>query len=338
MFNTLRVVLAPRSAGWHPHEVEGSGMRRFSAALGVCAFAALNSVAFAAPKTDIYVTILSGEAAWLPISAAIAEKLDHENGLRILPVLGAGGVQALVDLSQIPSIDAAVVASDSLAYAKSQNLVSNDNNSLSYVAKLSPLDLVLITRSTIKNVTGLAGKRIATGPAQSAGFASGELLFNALEIPFKRIPKQGDAAIQALVDGQADAALILGTSFNKTMLANGKFQVLSLTMPPNLESVYQPALLNAQQLPGLIAKAGSVETISASLTLAVKDWPKGSPHAVNLAAFIAELYKAQGDGLAVNLAASVPGWTRQKSTKELLGQIRTGADTPHLITPTGGEP
>jgi uncharacterized protein len=310
-------------------------MRHLLPALCFCAF--VGGAQAAPPIQDLHINILAGEADWLNQASAIADKLDHEGGLRILPVLGAGGVMALQDLIHIQSIDAAIVSSDSLAYAKRQNLFSTGDRPIAYVAKLAPLELVLIARADIKNITGLAGKRIATGPAQSSAFASGEILFNALEIPFLRVPQKGDNALKALADGQADAALILGTEFNKVALENGKFHVLSLAMPSNLENVYQPAILTSQQMPGLIKAGGTVETIAASLTLAVQDWPRNSPHYAALKAFETELYKAQSDGLSVNLAAVVPGWTRHSSAQDLLGQT-SRQQAPPLITPTGGEP
>jgi NMT1-like family len=311
------------------------GMRRLLPALCLCVF--VNGAHAAAPQQELFINIVAGEATWLSQAAGLASKLDHENGLRILPILGAGGVQALQDLTRIQSVDAAIVSSDSLAYAKSQNLLPSGKDTLAYVAKLAPLELVLIARTDIKSVTTLAGKRIATGPAQSATFASGELLFNALEISFKRVPQQGDAALQALVSGQADAALVLGTSINIRRLPEGKYHVLSLAIPPDLQDVYQPAMLTSQQLPGLMEPNGTVETIAASLTLAVQNWPRNSPHTATLKIFEAELYKAQSDGPTANLAAIVPGWTRHSSAQDLLDQTSIDSAVP-LITPTGGTP
>jgi uncharacterized protein len=325
--------------GWRLLKVKGTGMRKLLPALAVCVLTTVGSVGYAEPKSQsVYVNVLAGETAWLNQAAAIAEKLDHENGLRILPMLGAGGVQALLDLAEIPSIDAAIVASDSLAYAKSQNLISEKDASISYVAKLAPLEVVLLTRNDIKNVTALAGKRIATGPAQSATFATGEILFNALEIPFKRVPQQGDAALKALLAGQADAALILGTQFSKSTLGSGKFHILNIPMSPSLNAVYQPAILTSQQFPGLLAQNDSVETVASSLTLAVHNWPRGSNRYGILRVFEAELYKAQGDGLSANLAAIVLGWTRHSSAQDLLDQTQIGSEATQLVTPTGGEP
>ncbi len=310
-------------------------MRSLLPILGVCVFVC---TANAAPvQKDIYINVLAGEAVWLDYAAALADKLDHENGLRILPMLGAGSVQALQDLTRNQNIDAAIVSSDSLAYAKTQNFVETDRNSFAYIAKLAPLELVLIARKDIKTVEALSGKRIATGPAQSATFASGELIFNALKIAFKRVPQQNDAALKALADGQADAALILGTTQALKNLSGGKFHVLSLAIPPALENIYQPAILTPQQFPDLIRPGDTVETIAASLALAVQNWPRSSPRIAALKTFEVELYKSQGDELSGNLAAVVPGWTRHSSAQDLLGQTSI-QNTQPIITPTGGKP
>lgn len=310
-------------------------MRQLLPILGACVFVCTAS---AAPvQKSVYINVLAGEAVWLDYASALADKLDHESGLRILPVLGAGSVQALQDLTLNQNIDVAIVSSDSLAYAKSQNFLATDRNSFAYIAKLALLELVLIARKDIRNASELAGKRIATGPAQSAAFASGELLFNALKIDFKRVPQQNDAALNALVNGQADAALILGTSQNIRNFTSGKFHVLSLAIPPALENIYQPAILTPQQFPDLIKTGETVETIAASLALAVQNWPRNSPRIAALKTFEVELYKSQGDELSGNLAAVVPGWTRHSSAQDLLGQTSI-ENTQPIITPTGGKP
>jgi TRAP-type uncharacterized transport system substrate-binding protein len=296
------------------------------------------TAALAAEPNTQFVTILAGESAWMSQASELAAKLDHENGLRLLPVMGVGGVQALVDLTKIPSLDAALVASDSLVYAKSQNLIPESGDTLSYVAKIAPLEIILIARNDLKNVTALAGKRIATGPAQSAEFATGELIFNAFELPFTRVPRQNVAAVQALIDGEADAALFLGHAFPAGLLNKNKFHIVALPLPPVLQEIYQPALLTAVQLPTLMETNSNIETIAASLTLAVKNSARGSAQYNALRTFEIQMFKAQADGLSANLAATIPGWTRHSSAQDLLDQTSTGAQSSELVTPTGGEP
>jgi TRAP-type uncharacterized transport system substrate-binding protein len=270
------------------------------------------------------VGLLAGEVEWLPQATGLANELAHEDRLRILPISGAGSLQALQGLEHLPNVDAAIVSSDSLAYAQQQQLL---DGKIAYIARLAPLNVVLIARRELGNITALAGKRIATGPAQSAGFATGELLFGALEIPFLRVPSQGDAAIAALLNGKADAALVLASEVPKMATSDERFHVLNMPLPSQLSETYQPATLTVQ--------AEKIETVSTSLVLAVFNWPRGSARYSTLKRFDKELFKLPN---TENLAADVPGWIRHSSAKDALDQSRGDAAQPFIITPTGGEP
>ena len=69
--------------------------------------------------------ILVGEPSWVPDAQLIARALDHENGLRILPMLGKGAVQSVQDLQDFPVIDAALITTDSLAYTNIASLYTD---------------------------------------------------------------------------------------------------------------------------------------------------------------------------------------------------------------------
>jgi uncharacterized protein len=294
-------------------------MRHLLPALWV--FALLNSAGTLHAESTTVIGVLAGEEQWLPLASALAKRIDHEDGLRILPILGAGSLQALDDLSALPHVDAAIVTADSLAYAQRQKLAGGKVN---YLARLGTANLVLVARQGVSNVTALAGKRIATGPAESAGFATGELLFNALEIPFLRVPLQGEKAVAALLSGKADAALVLADDIPKAALSDGPYRVLTLTVPPQLADVYQVATLTAQDLPGLLANNRSVDSIATTLVLAVVNWPHNSAHFAALQRFDAQLLKLHD---AQDFSTDVQGWVRSAA-----------ATTPTTITPTGGEP
>jgi hypothetical protein len=265
-------------------------------------------------KPDQVFSVIVGDAEWMPQAIDLAKNLAHEDGLRVLPIMGAGGLQALQDLNQLPSVDAALVSSDSLVYAQQQKLISGK---IAYVAQIAPLNVILIARKGLSNVTALAGKRIATGPAESSGFATGELLFGALEIPFLRVPAQGENAIAALMAGKADAALVLGDNVARLALNDSRFHALSLPLPPLLAKTYVSAKIVVQK--------ETIETIATSLTLAVQDWPRGSQRATVLKRFETQLFKDH------EMPGDVAGWTRHSSALEILKQTST-------IIPTGAQP
>jgi uncharacterized protein len=298
-------------------------MRTLLPALGVLAFLSAWGVAQAGQTNSTAVGLLVGEPEWLPQASSIAKALDNEDRLRVLPIIGAGGLQALQDLSQLQSVDAALVAADSLVYAKTQNLLSGK---IAYITSVSPLPVVLIARRGIENVTGLAGKRIATGPAQSSEFATGELLFGALEIPFLRVPAQGAAAINALLNGKADAALVLGSDVANAALQDERFHMISLPLAPQLAEIYSTTTLTVN--------GKKTDTVATTLMLAVFDWPRGSNHYATLQKFQKQLSQSSNSDFSSQFENEVAGWTRFSAAKKLL----SNASTQPTITPTGGEP
>ena len=314
-------------------------MRKLLPALWVCAaLYPLSSAAADSQANKHIIGLLAAEPHWLNQAAAISAKLNHENGLRIVPMLGAGGVQAYQDLMQLNAVDAALISADSLQYASQQKLLNGAPTKYSYIARLETLDVVLVAKRNITSVAGLAGKRIATGPAQSAAFATGELIFGTLAIPFTRVAKQDEAAIDALLNGTADAALILGTDFSTAALSDGQYHVLSLPLNAKFNGLYQPAMMSSSDLPGLVQTGHNIETVSTALVLAVGDHSRDALHTESLQVFEDSLFTYLGSDSGANLAANVPGWKRQQQAQKLLGQRQIdGSDLINII-PTGGKP
>lgn len=314
-------------------------MGRFLPTLGACVF--FSCVSYAYAETNVQETViglLAAEPQWLSAASKIAAKLEHENGMRVVPMLGEGGLRGLNDLSNLPSVDAAIISSDSLIYASNQDLLNGRQDRISYIAKLSSLDVILIAKRNIADVAGLAGKRIATGPAQSAAFATGELLLGGLNISFTRVAKQDDAAVNALINGEADAALILGTDISTSGLSDGRFHVLKLQASPELAKIYQPAILTAREMPGLIVGNQGVETLATSLTLAVVEKPRDSAHQKSLENFTSLIFKLPDADSGANLAAAVLGWKRHAEAQKILEQSQANRIDNVNINPTGGKP
>jgi uncharacterized protein len=306
---------------------------------GFCVGIIDSGLAYAEKKPQLNtIGLLASEPQWLAVATKIAAKLDHENGTRVVPMLGEGGLRGLNDLSNLPMVDAAIISSDSLIYASNQDILSGQQNKFGYIAKLSSLDVVLIARRGISNVADLAGKRIATGPAQSAAYATGELLFGGLNVSYTRIAKQDDAAVNALINGEVDAALILGTNISTSGLSDGRFHVLKLQASPELAKIYQPAILTARGLPGLIIGNQTVETLATSLTLAIVEKPRDEVHRKSLENFTSLMFKLPGGDSGANLAAAVLGWKRYAETQKILSQSQLVRSKTIKIIPTGGKP
>jgi TRAP-type uncharacterized transport system substrate-binding protein len=257
--------------------------------------------------------LVAGEPEWLSYATSLADEFNHRKSLRVLPHVGQGSLQTLSDITQPQGPDAALVSADCLAYADAQGLLAPARQNFSLVARVASLPIVLVTNTSIPSLTILANKRICTGPAPSAGFATGELVFGALGVPFVRVPKSHVEALSVLRRGDADGALLLGTdALTRAGGLNG-FHILPLPVPQGLEDVYSAHTLNAVDLPGLPANAAKLDTISTSLVLATSTQRRGLAQEEALKSLITELFSgpSQLQWMArANLAADVPGWQR----------------------------
>lgn len=296
----------------------------------LCVFALMiglaNSHATAQPSLAAInqktLTVLSGEAQWFPDTLAISQSVEHAEGLRILPIHGQGCIESAADVLQLTQVDVAVLSADCVAYAQAQGLLSGAAKKLTYIARIRALPFVIVTLRNNANLTSLAGKRIATGAANSATFASGEMLLGGLDLPFVRVAKSGGAALELLKAGGVDAVLLQGLSALDVGLDAKRFHVLGLTAPQPLAATYAPALLDASTLNGLGAGQQSIETVSTSLLLAVYNWPKQSAKAQKIKQFTKVYFEQQamGDG-AQELSVAVPGWQRHDVSQSALNAL-----------------
>ena len=166
-------------------------MKAFLPSLGVCALLMWGVSAWADTKpNESVIGLLAAEPQWLSVASTIATKLDHENGLRIVPMLGVGGVHGLQDLASMPMVDAAIVASDSLNYAVLQNILNGKQDQFSYVARLATLDVVsyqsaasTMLRSWPEN--GLPQALHKVLPLPLASYCSMRSTFHSPELPSK---------------------------------------------------------------------------------------------------------------------------------------------------------
>jgi TRAP-type uncharacterized transport system substrate-binding protein len=278
------------------------------------------------------VTILSGEPAWMQRALDLSFDLTHENGLRILPMQEKGCIDATAALLQRSQVDVALLTTDCVAYAQQQGLVPQAERVLAYVAKREALPIFLVTSRGNKTLTSLAGKRIATGPAYSAGFASGEILLGALGLPFLRVAKSGSDGLAVLKQGEADAVLLLGLDALDGTLDPAKFHVLGIVAPPLENSPYAPALVEASALEGLSDSPAATETVSTSLVLATINEKSSSPRKTRLELFAATYFATKSTSAdAMHLSAIVAGWQRLAASEQALEKL---ADKNLTINPT----
>jgi TRAP-type uncharacterized transport system substrate-binding protein len=268
------------------------------------------------------VTLLAGEPQWFGEALRVTKNLNHQQGLKVLPIQGEGCIESAADLAQISQIDVALLTTDCVKYAELQGLVPDAADKIAYVSRVASLPILVVTRRDITNLTSLAGLRIATGPAHSASFATGELVFGGLGLPFARVPRSGAKALELLSTNAADAVLLLGTAELDGALDPGRFHVLGVAAPEGSAAAYQPSLIGAAYLKGL--STGDLETVSTSLVLATL---KGNSKSSKLKLFSSVYFAAQIETpRATELTAKVEGLNRHVAAQQALETLNTNTD------------
>ncbi len=266
-------------------------------------------------------SLVAGDPAWFARAVGVADDVRNFKGLRVLPMAGAGCMQSAADVLRLEHVDMALLTTDCVAYAEMQDLLPGAAQKLAYVTRVAALPIVIVTRKNIPNLTALAGLRIATGPAQSAAFASGELLFASLGLPFKRVAKSGANGLAALVADEADAALLVGLEALDGSLDPKRFHVLGLPLPDALKDTYAPALMTAEQLQGL-SQESSLESVSTALALVVKRQSRNAQQVRRIKSFISTYFEnAVAQGTASELSANISGWQRHAVSKQTIDTL-----------------
>jgi TRAP-type uncharacterized transport system substrate-binding protein len=269
----------------------------------------------------------------------LAAVLNDGERLRILPIVGQGGVQNIDDLMALPLADVAIVQSDVLASVRADASRPPAVRELPYVAKLFNQEVHILARRQLGALAELAGKRVAMGPAGSGESVTGGAIFSALSIPVEATADPPEIAVTKLRAGEIDAmvyvaskpiALLAGAA--KGAAPDPDLHLLSIPGNEQLLAAYVPASLSAQDYPGLIAAGEEVETIAVPMVmLAAGNKPKRNPdYAVFVDAFFGKFARFQEPmrhpkWRETNLAATVPGMTRLPAS---LDWVRANMATP----------
>jgi uncharacterized protein len=268
--------------------------------------------------------VMADTADDLGLAMRMAAAVDHQDGLRILPIAGKGPAQTLNDLIHLKGVDAAVLPADTLAYAAKEGLLDVAPAKLSYLLKLGTADVHLLARKDVATLSDLAGRRVAMGTTADSAFIAAHLLVQAAGIAVEDVPLAGDAAISAVAEGSVDAAFLVGP---KPLAALATLKPRGLRLVPlaaaaEAATAYAPALLSSDDYPALIRKGETVETVSSALILAVFEWPRGSAQGQVIGRLAAGLFQALepagSAGAGLNFAATVPGWTRARAADDEL--------------------
>jgi TRAP-type uncharacterized transport system substrate-binding protein len=299
------------------------------------------------------ITIIASSAlsTYTRFAEDIQNVLDdvRPNGLRILPMLGRGGGQNFQDVLFLRDIDAGTTDADYLRFFKQKDpaLFGNIDRQIRYVTKLFNAEFHVLAPAAIKCWSDLNGKKVNFSKRLSVTSMAADTIFRILNISVQPTFFDDDLAVEKMRNGEI-AATVRMTGAPDGDYANirpiDKFHLVPLgerKVAPqqfaDLTNIYLPATLTHEQYPQLIPEGEEIATVAGSIVLAVYNWPETSERYQKLANFVQKFFdrinkfhdpSRHPKWRDVNLAASVPGWTRFKPAQDWLDAHRLTSGRP----------
>ena len=277
-------------------------------------------------------------STYLPIAEDLQNVLDDPKGntLRVVPVVGRGGAQNLVDLLFLRGVDLAITQQEHLLYLKQQDprVYGSIEQRVHYITKLYNSEFHLVAKKDIKSLRDLEGKRVSLNRALSATDVAGRTIFKLLNIN----PIIENIDVETSVKMVRSGELAAASSFAGAPVAGyAQIQDADLHFVPVDETTigkrdylrlleqFLPSSLGGGDYPRLIGQGQSVPTLASGAMLVAYAWPEGTERAEKIKNFVTAFFE-NVDKLRqpprhpkwreVALTAKVQGWTRLKAAQD----------------------
>jgi TRAP transporter TAXI family solute receptor len=289
------------------------------------------------------VTVMSGNpnGTYLYLAYDMSAVLDDGNDLRVLPIIGKGGYQNVIDTLHLRGVDLCITQANIMSYLKKTGeFGSSIDQRLAYIARLYNEEMHILAGPGINKVQDLSGKKVNFSDTGSGTQFSTRLIFELLGIKAQEINVGQADGYQMVKTGEIAATVLIAGkptgSFGKFKMEPG-MTLLPVPYTEALEQDYLPAKLTNDDYPNLIPKGSSVDTVAIPSVLAVYNWPRDTDRYRRVSLFIdafftkfPEFQKAPRHikWKETNLSATLRGWKRFPAAEEWLAKAPQKPSTP----------
>lgn len=156
------------------------------------------------PGNPIPIGLMTGEIAgtFIQVGNDIAEVVDSPD-MRILPIIGKGSLQNLLDLVDVRGVDLAFAAADTLTYAAKAH--PDLPGRIQYICKLYDNEVHVLAGPDITRIEDLKDKVVNIDVVGSGTAVTSAVLFRALDIPARFVNNTPTKGLEMLKAGQVAA-------------------------------------------------------------------------------------------------------------------------------------
>src|SRR6185312_7232708 len=232
------------------------------------------------------------------------------------------GGRNIRDVRFLKGIDLGITQTNVLAHLQASREIGTLDDKIVYLAKLFNEEVHLLVRadSGATTIADLTGRTVGLGVPGSGAQIIGHDILDRLGVKVREVDLAGADAIARLKAGELDAVMLIGGKPVPAVagVASG-LRMLPVPFAKPLRDDFLPAVLTSEDYPGLITPGREVETLAVGTVLIAYNWPKDSDHYAKIEKFVGAFFPRIAQLQAsprhpkwreVNLAATLPGWTR----------------------------
>src|SRR5438132_9457669 len=274
------------------------------------------------------------DGTYMRFADELAKVLDDGDNLRIMPIVSYGAASNLEDLIYLRGVDLAITQSDVFEYFRTERKTPDLQKRINYILRLPISELHILAKTDIQSIEDLRGKKVNFGPAGSGSSLTGTIVFQRLGVKVEQVLIDQQSGLQKLQSGEVAALVRVvpkPVEFFNRLTTNTDLHLDPIPLTKMYADYYTLGEFEAKDYPSLIAEGQKVNTIAVPAVLAVFNWPKGSDRYRRVERFVERLF-AKWDSFRVaprhpkwrdvNLAATVPGWTRWSVAEQIFERMR----------------
>jgi TRAP transporter TAXI family solute receptor len=281
------------------------------------------------------VTVISGNpnGTYLYLAYDMSAVLDNGDELRVLPVIGKGGYQNVMDVLHLRGVDLCITQSNIMTYLKKTGEFGpNIENRLAFVTRLYNEEMHVLAGAGINSIKDLDGKKVNFSDVGSGTQFSTRLILELLGVKAIEINVGQADGFQMVKSGEIAATVLIAGkptgSFSKFKLEPG-MKLLPVPYTEALEQDYLPAKLTHQDYPNLIPQGQSVDSVAIASVLAAYNWPRETDRYRRVAAFIDAFFTKfpefqkparHAKWKEANINSALKGWKRFPAAEEWLAR------------------
>jgi uncharacterized protein len=275
---------------------------------------------------------LSG--TYMTFADELAQVLDDGDNLRVIPIVTYGAASNLDDLLYLRGVDVVMTQSDVFEYFRTQRKTPNLESRIHYILRLPVSELHVLARTDIQRLEDLRGKKVSFGPAGAASSLTGTIVFQRLGVHVEQVLIDNATALEKVKSGELAALVrVIGKplQFFARIPENSGLHLVPIPFSKTFADHYTIGEFTNEEYPTLVQPGEKTDTIAVPAVLAVFNWPKNTDRYRRVQRFTEALFTKWDKFMEpqrhpkwrdVNLAATVPGWTRWSVAEEMLSRMK----------------